>query len=110
MDLGQMMGGMSNMPMGNFNPAMLQKVGQAMTMFQKGQDVKTVIGTLKSQGLTPQSAEQMLYVVFPQLRQVKQQMENSGLSPQEFLKHTAQKNNMTDQELNKMLGGLMNNN
>lgn len=105
MNIGQMMGGM-----GNFNPVMMQKVGQVMTMLQKGKDVKSIIGTFQSQGLTPQSAEQMLCTAFPQIRQIKQQMENSGLSPQEFLKQTAQNNNMTDQDLNKMLGGMLNNN
>lgn len=98
------MGGMS------FNPAMMQKLGQVMTMMQKGQDVKSIIGTLQSQGLTPQSAEQMLCIAFPQIKQIKEQMEKSGLSPQDFLKQTAQSNNMSEEELNKMLGGMLNNN
>lgn len=102
MDISQMMG--------NFNPAMMQKVGQVMIMVQKGQDVRTIINTLKNQGITPQSAEQILYIAFPQLRQIKQQMERSGLSPQDFLKQTAQSNNMSQEELNKMLGGMLNNN
>lgn len=94
---------------GNFNPAMMQKVGQVMTMFQKGKDVKSIIGTLQSQGLTPESAEKMLCTAFPQIKQIKDEMAKSGLSPQEFLKQTAKNNNMSEQDLNKMLGGMLNN-
>lgn len=103
MNIGNMTGGMP------FNPAMMQKVGQVMTMLQKGQDVKTIITTLKSQGLTPQSAEQMLCVAFPQIRQIKAQMAQSGLTPQEFLKQMAKNNNMSEQDLNQRLGGMLNN-
>lgn len=103
------MGQIPNMPLGNINPAMMQKAGQIMTMFQKGKDVKSIIGTFQKQGLTPQSAEQMLCTAFPQIRQINEQMKQSGLSPQEFLKQIAKNNNVSEQDLNNMLGGMLNN-
>ena len=98
-------------PMGNmaFNPAMAQKVTQVMGMMRKGKDIKSIIGTLQKQGLTPESAEQILFMANPKLKQIKEQMNNSGLSPQEFLMKTAKDNNVSEADLNNMLGGMLNN-
>lgn len=105
--------GMKGMPaMGNmaFNPAMAQKVSQVMGMMRKGKDIKSIIGTLQKQGLTPEVAEQALCMASPQIRQIKEQMQKSGMSPQDFLKQAAKENNISDADLNNMLGGMLNNN
>lgn len=104
--------GMGANPMANmaFNPAMAQKVSQVMGMMRKGKDVRTIIGTLQKQGLTPESAEQVLCTAFPQMRQIKDQMQKSGMSPQDFLRQTAKDNNVSEQDLNNMLGGMLNGN
>lgn len=104
-------GGMQN-AMGNmaFNPAMAQKVSQVMGMMRKGKDIKSIIGTLQKQGITPESAEQILCIASPQIRQIKEQMQKSGMSPQDFLMKTAKDNNVSDTDLNNMLGGLLNRN
>lgn len=93
-----------------FNPVMAQKVSQAMQMFRKGKDVKSIITTLQRQGLTPESAEQILCMAFPQIRQIKEQMQKSGMSPQDFIRQAAKNNNVSEQDLNNMLGGMLNGN
>lgn len=104
-------GGMGANPMGGmaFNPAMAQKISQVMGMMRKGKDIKSIIGTLQKQGITPESAEQILCMASPQIRQIKEQMQKSGMSPQDFIKQTARDNNVSDEQLNNMLGGLFNN-
>lgn len=101
------MSGMANMA---FNPAMAQKVSQVMGMMRKGKDVKSIISTLKKQGITPESAEQILCMASPQIRQIKEQMQKSGMSPQDFLRQTAKDNNVSEADLNNMLGGMLNGN
>lgn len=101
---------MANMGAMGFNPAMAQKVSQVMGMLRKGKDVKSIITILQKQGITPESAEQILCMASPQIRQIKQQMQQSGMTPQDFLKQTAKNNNMTEEQLNNMLGGMLNKN
>lgn len=92
-----------------FNPVMAQKVSQVMGMMRKGKDVKSIIGTLKKQGITPESAEQILCMASPKIRQINEQMKKSGMSPQDFLRQTAKDNNVSEADLNNMLGGMLNN-
>lgn len=90
----------------NINPAMLQKVGKVMRMVQTGTDVKSLITAFKKEGITPQVAEQALYVAFPKVKQIKQQIEQSGMTPQQFLQQVMQQNNISPEQLNQAMGGL----
>lgn len=92
-----------------FNPAMAQKISQVMGMMRKGKDVKSIIGVLQKQGITPESAEQILCMASPQIRQIRDKMQKSGMSPKDFLRQTAKDNNVSEQDLNNMLGGMLNN-
>lgn len=88
------------------NPVMLQKVSRIMQMVQKGADINTVITQFKKEGISPQVAEQALCVAFPQIKQIKQQMAQSGMNPQQFLNQVMQQNNVTTEQLNQKMAGL----
>ena len=81
------------------NPAMLQKVNRVMQLMQNGADIKNVISAFQREGITPQLAEQALCMAFPQIKQVKQQMQQSGMTPQQFLAQVMKQNNISPQQL-----------
>lgn len=96
--------------MANINPAMLQKTSQIMTMFRKGGDIKNIITTFKKSGMTPQLAEQALCMAFPQLKEIKQQMDamkQSGMSQQDIFAEFAKKANVDPSQINNTYNDLM---
>lgn len=83
------------------NPQMIAQVQQ---MFQKGMTAKDIIIKLKNQGITPQVAEDVLCAAFPQVKQAKQAIANSGMSTKDYLAQLAKQNNIPMEQLKGMFG------
>lgn len=91
----------------NINPAVIANAAQ---MFQKGADIKNVITTFRRTGMSPQVVEQALFMAFPQLKTIKQQMDamqQSGMSQQDIFAEFAKKANADPNQINNMYNDLM---
>lgn len=107
--------GMGANPMANaegmaFNPAMAQKVSQVMGMINRGANIKDVIKTFKKSGMSPQVIEQVLCMASPQMKQIKEQMDNmkkSGMSQQEMFAEFAKQANVDPSKINDTYNNLM---
>lgn len=104
--IGQM-GGIPNIPMGNINPAAIANISQ---MLKKGADIKSIVATFKQSGMSPQLMEQLLFMVFPQLKGLKQQMDmmqQSGMNQQDMFAEFAKRANTDPSKINDMYNDLM---
>lgn len=89
------------------NPQAIQGI---MQMIQRGADMKDIVIAFKKNGITPQVAEQVLCVAFPQLKQLKgqmEQMQQSGMSQQDMFAGFAKQANVDASEVNKTYNSLM---
>lgn len=96
-----------NTAMGNVNPQALNNI---MQMIQRGADIKDIVSSFKKSGLSPQLAEQALCMAFPQMKQLKQQMDamkQSGMSQQEIFADFAKKANVDPMQINQTYNSLM---
>lgn len=96
------MGGMPNV-----NPQALQNI---MNMINRGADIKEVIVAFKKSGMSPEVAEKALCMAFPQLKQIKEQMDEmkqSGMSQQEIFADFAKKANVDPKQINTTYDNLM---
>lgn len=83
------------------NPQMIMQLQQ---MVQRGMAWKDILLNFQKQGMTPQLIEDMLCEAFPQVKQAKQAIKNSGLSTQDYLNRLAKQNNISMEQLNGMFG------
>lgn len=98
--------GMAN-ALGNVNPQALQNI---MNMINRGADLKDIVVAFKKSGMSPQVAEKALCMTFPQLKQIKGQMDNmkqSGISQQDMFADFAKKANIDPNQLNTTYNNLM---
>lgn len=97
---------MGDMPM-NINPQVLQNIGQ---MIKRGADTKDVFRAFQKSGMTPEVAEQALFMMFPQLKQVKNEMikmEQSGKTQQDIFGEMAHRANADPNVLTNTYNDLM---
>lgn len=85
------------------NPTMINNIAQ---MARRGADMKSIITTLRKQGITPDAAEQMLCMAFPQMRQIRDQMKQSGLSTQQYIQKVAKEKNIPEEQMNQTLNDI----
>ena len=93
--------------MNHINPAVIQKL---MGMIQRGADIKDIIKTVKKSGISPQVVEQALCMASPEIRGIKQQMEQmrqSGASGKDFFSAMAQQAHVDANEISKTYDSLM---
>lgn len=100
---------MANMAgaMGNINPQALQRI---MGMINRGANVKEVVTAFKKSGMSPQVLEQALCMASPQLKQIKEQMDNmkqSGMSQQDMFAQFAKQANVDQSQINDTYNNLM---
>lgn len=79
-----------------FNP---QLIAQLQQMAQRGVALKDILYSLKTQGFNPQTAEQILCTAFPQLKQIKRQIDNSGMTSQQYFMQLAKQNHMPVEQM-----------
>lgn len=94
------------MPM-NIDPRTIQSI---MGMIQRGADIKDVIVAFKKNGISPQVAEMVLCMAFPQLKQIKEQMSQmqaAGMSQKDMFESFAKQANVAPSELEKAYSSLM---
>ena len=94
----------------NFDPMMAQKVAQVANMLQRGKDVKSMISTFKQTGMSPQVVEQALFMAFPQLKTLKQQMDSmkqAGMSQDQIFAEFAKQANADPAQISNMYNDLM---
>lgn len=93
--------------MKNMNPQMLVKAQKIARMVQMGADLKSVLSTAKREGISPQIVEQFLCAVSPQIKQLKQMMDQSGMTPMQFINSIAQQNNIPQEKIMSTYNDLM---
>lgn len=93
--------------MKNMNPQMIAKAQKIARMVQMGADMKSVLVAVKKEGISPQVAEQFLCAVSPQIRQLKQMMDQSGMTPMQFMKEIAKQNNIPQEQIMGTYNDLM---
>lgn len=92
---------------GNVNPQALQRI---MGMIQRGADVKDIVVAFKKSGMSPQVVEQVLCMAFPQVKQIKTQMDGmkkSGMSQQDIFASFANQANIDPSQINDTYDSLM---
>lgn len=97
---------MANM-LGNVNP---QAVQQIMNIINRGANIKDIVVAFKKNGITPQVAEQILCMANPQLKQIKEQMnqmQQSGMSQQDMFAQFAKQANVDPNQINTTYDNLM---
>lgn len=82
------------------NPQMIMQLQQ---MAQQGAQIKDILFMLKSKNLSADNIENLLCEAFPQIKQAKQAITNSGLSTQQYLNQLAKQNNIPTDQLNGMI-------
>ncbi len=82
------------------NPQMIMQLQQ---MAQQGAQIKDILCMLKSKNLSADNIENLLCEAFPQIKQAKQAITNSGLSTQQYLNQLAKQNNIPTDQLNGMI-------
>ncbi len=80
------------------NPQMIAEVQQ---MVQKGAAWKDILLNFKKQGMSPQLVEDILCEAFPQVKQAKQAIANSGLSTRDYLSQLSKQNGIPTQNIDK---------
>lgn len=96
-------GGMPPIP-----PHVAETIKQIAGMIQSGADFYTVAKALKSRNITPEAVERGLYLVMPELREVKQRMTQMGVDPKAFIGQLMKENNISQDELKGMITDLAN--
>lgn len=89
------------------NQDLSQVVGQVKQMFQQGQQIHNILLSLKNRGFTPQIAEQILFMAFPNLQQTQMQIKNSGMNTQQFMNQLAKQNNLPINEINSNMENMI---
>ena len=94
--------------MGGSNPTLIDPalISQVMQMARTGADIKTIVLTLKRRGLTPDVAEQVLCMAFPPLRQIRDQIKNSGMNPQQYFMQIAKQNHISEEQAKQTIQDL----
>ena len=87
-------------------PQIADTIKQIAGMIQSGTDLYTIIKALKTRNITPQAVERGLYLVMPELRDVKQRMAQMGIDPKAFVGQIMKENNISQDELKGMIGDL----
>lgn len=93
--------------LGNINPQTIQNI---MGMINRGANLKDIAVAVKKSGMTPQVAEQLLCMVSPKIRQIKEQMDymkKSGMNQQAMFAQFAQQANVDPSQLNDTYNNLM---
>lgn len=80
-----------------------QIIAQVQQMSQQGVELKNILFSLKNQGFTPQVAEQILFMAFPQLKQTQTMIKNSGMSMQEYINQLAKQKNIPINQVNSVM-------
>lgn len=96
---------MNGMP--NINPQALQNI---MNIINRGADIKEIVVAFKKSGMTPDVAEKALCMAFPQLKQIKEQMDEmkqAGMNQQEIFADFAKKANVDPNQINTTYNNLM---
>ena len=84
-------------------PQVMETIQSVIGMIQSGTDFYTIAKALKTRNITPQAVERGLYLVMPELRQVKQRMTQMGIDPQAFVGQIMKENNISQDELKGMI-------
>ena len=87
-------------------PQILDTIKQIAGMIQSGTDLYTITKALKTRNITPDAVERGLYLVMPELREVKQRMTQMGIDPKAFIGQIMKENNISQDELKNMIGDL----
>ena len=85
-------------------PQIADTIKQVAGMIQNGTDLYTIIKALKTRNITPQAVERGLYLVMPELREVKQRMTQMGIDPKAFIGQIMKENDISQDELKGMIG------
>lgn len=94
-------------PLANINPQALQEI---MGMINRGADAKELITAFKKTGMSPQVLEQLLCMVNPQFKQLKQKMDGmrqSGMSQQDMFAKFAKDAKVDPSQINNTYDNLM---
>lgn len=93
--------------LGNINPQVMQNI---MGMINRGANVKEIVTAFKKSGMSPQVIEQALCMMSPQIKQIKEQMDNmkkSGMSQQDMFAQFAKQANVDPSQINDTYNNLM---
>lgn len=80
-----------------------QIIGQVQQMAQQGVELKNILFSLKNQGFTPQVAEQILFMAFPQLKQTQAMIKNSGMNTNQYINQLAKQKNIPINQVNSVM-------
>lgn len=80
-----------------------QIIAQVQQMAQQGVELKNILFSLKNQGFTPQVAEQVLFMAFPQLKQTQAMIKNSGMNTNQYITQLAKQNNIPLNQVNSVM-------
>ena len=83
-----------------------QVITQVQQMAQQGVELKNILFSLKNQGFTPQVAEQILFMAFPQLKQTQAMIKNSGMNTNQYINQLAKQKNIPINQVNSVMSDI----
>ena len=83
-----------------------QIIAQVQQMAQQGVELKNILFSLKNQGFTPQLAEQILFMAFPQLKQTQAMIKNSGMNTNQYINQLAKQKNIPINQVNSVMSDI----
>lgn len=83
-----------------------QIIAQVQQMAQQGVELKNILFSLKNQGFTPQVAEQILFMAFPQLKQTQTMIKNSGMNTNQYINQLAKQKNIPINQVNSAMSDI----
>ena len=83
-----------------------QIIAQVQQMAQQGVELKNILFSLKNQGFTPQLAEQILFMAFPQLKQTQTMIKNSGMNTNQYINQLAKQKNIPINQVNSAMSDI----
>lgn len=81
----------------NIDPNIIAEIQQKV---QQGVELKNILFSLKQRGFTPQVAERILFMAYPELKQAQTIIKNSGMNTQQFINQIAKQNNIPINQVN----------
>lgn len=86
----------------------MQMLAQIKQLAQKGTQMKDILYMLKTKGVNPQTAEDLLCEAFPELKRAKQAIQSSGMNTNDYLKQLMKQNNIPQNQFDGMMNDLKN--
>lgn len=84
----------------------VQFIMQLQQMMQSGAQLKDIFRIIKTKNFTPETIENILCELSPEIKKAKQAIQNSGMSTNEYLNQLVKQNNINPTEFNNFMGNI----